>query len=74
MKTSKLRVIGLCEGNSPVAGEFLAPRARNTENVSISWCHHEIRHGENEASVSNTAFNKMTNDIILQGYHRDRIR
>ena len=41
-KTSKLRVTGLCEGNSPVTGEFPAKRASNAENVSILWCHHEI--------------------------------
>ena len=40
-KTSKHRVTGLCEGNSPVTGEFPAQRASNTENVSISWRHHE---------------------------------
>ena len=34
-KTSKLRVTGLCEGNSPVAGEFSAQRASNAENVSM---------------------------------------
>ena len=34
-KTSKLRVTGFCEGNSPVAGEFPAQRASNAENVSI---------------------------------------
>ena len=38
-KTSKLRVIGLCEGNSPVTGEFTAQRASNAENVSIWWHH-----------------------------------
>ena len=32
-KTSKLRVIGLCEGNSPVTGEFPAQMASNAENV-----------------------------------------
>ena len=31
-KTSKLRITGLCEGNSPVTGDG--------ENVSIWWCHH----------------------------------
>ena len=36
-KTSKLRVIGLCEGNSQVTGEFPAQRASNMENVSIWW-------------------------------------
>ena len=30
-KTSKLRVTGLCEGNSPVTGEFTAQRASNAE-------------------------------------------
>ena len=34
-KTSKLRVTCLCEGNSPVTGEFPAQMASNTENVSI---------------------------------------
>ena len=43
-KTSKLRVTGLCEGNSPVTGEFPAPRASNAENVSIWWRHHDICH------------------------------
>ena len=33
-KTSKRRVIGLCEGNSPVTGEFPTQRASNAENVS----------------------------------------
>ena len=41
-KTSKLRVTGLCEENSPVTGEFPAPRASNAENVSIWWRHHEL--------------------------------
>ena len=39
-KTSKLRVTGLCEGNSPVTGEFPAQRSSNAENVSIWWRHH----------------------------------
>ena len=40
-KTSKLRVTGLCEGNTPVIFEFPAQRASNTENVSIWWRHHD---------------------------------
>ena len=36
-ETSKLRVTCLCEGNSPVTGEFSAQRASNAENVSIWW-------------------------------------
>ena len=41
-RTSKLRVTGLCEGNSPLTGEFPAQRARNVENVSILWRHHVL--------------------------------
>ena len=40
MKTSKLRGTGLCEGNSPVTGEFPAQMASNADNVSIWWRHH----------------------------------
>ena len=39
-RTSKLRVTGLCAGNSPGTGEFPAQMASNAENVSISWRHH----------------------------------
>ena len=39
-KTSKLRVTGLCEGNSPGTGEFPAQMASNAENISIWWRHH----------------------------------
>ena len=42
-KTSKLHVTGLCEGNSPVTGEFPTQRANNAENVSIWWRHHVCR-------------------------------
>ena len=42
--TSKLRVTGLCEGNSPMTGEFPAQRASNAENVSIWWRHHFAYH------------------------------
>ena len=41
-KTSKPHVTGLCAGNSPVTGEFLAQMASNVENVSIWWCHHAM--------------------------------
>ena len=39
-KTSKFRVTGLCEGNSPVTGEFTAQSASNAKNVHIWWRHH----------------------------------
>ena len=39
-KTSKLRVTGVCAGDSPGTGEFPAQMASNAENVSIWWRHH----------------------------------
>ena len=39
-KTSKLRITGLCVGNSPGTGEFPAQMASNAEKVSIWWRHH----------------------------------
>ena len=39
-KTSKLRVTGLCAGNSPGTGEFSAQMASYAENISIWWRHH----------------------------------
>ena len=41
-KTSKLRVTGICAGNSPVTSEFPAQRASDAEYASIWWRHHEI--------------------------------
>ena len=41
-KISKLRVTGLCAGNSPVTGEFPTQRASNAENVSIWWRHYGL--------------------------------
>ena len=41
-KKSKLRVTGLCEGNSPMTGQFPTQRASDAENVSIWWRHHSI--------------------------------
>ena len=38
-KTSKLRITGLCEGNSLGTGEFPTQKASNAENVSIWWRH-----------------------------------
>ena len=47
-KTSKLRATGLCEGNSPMTGEFSAQRTSNELNILISIfvfhypCYHVI--------------------------------
>ena len=40
-KTEKLRVTGLCAGNSPVTVEFPAQRTSYAKNVSIWWRHHD---------------------------------
>ena len=55
-KTSKLRVTGLCAGNSPETGEFPAQRASNAENVSIWWRHHALQHCEREVGRSPTSW------------------
>ena len=41
-KTSKLRVTGLCVGNSPGTGEFPAQMASYAEKISILWRHHAM--------------------------------
>ena len=41
-ETPKLRVTGLCAGNSPVTGEFPTQMTSNADNVSIWWSHHGI--------------------------------
>ena len=41
-KISKLRVTGLCVGNSLETGEFPAQMASNGKNVSIWWRHHDM--------------------------------
>ena len=42
-KTSKLRVTGLCAGNSPGTGEFPSQMTSDAKNVSIWWRHHDFR-------------------------------
>ena len=60
-KTSKLRVTGLCTGNSPGTGEFPAQMASNAENVSICWRHHGVI-----ILVSSSGTNKSLTSITLQ--------
>ena len=59
-KTSKLRVTGLCVGNSPVTGEFPSQMVSNAENVAIWWrhhaqwpCHGALSMGENKPTYDN---------------------
>ena len=73
-KTSKLRVTGLCAGNSPVTSEFPAQRASNAENVSIWWRHreeiesrvrsHDIHRDLETVSVSHTTSNRKISHTL----------
>ena len=51
-KTLKLRVTGLCWGNSLVTGGFPAEMASNAEKVSIWWRHHVSKRRCHRALVS----------------------
>ena len=54
-QTSKLRVTGLCAGNSPGTSEFLAQVASNAENISIWWRHHvtwALKHKKSPATLT----------------------
>ena len=61
-KTSKLHVIGLCDGNSPVTGELPAQSAYYAENVS-GWWRHRV-HGVLRTSLQSLSM-KVIGRIIL---------
>ena len=63
-KPSKLRVTGLCAGNSSVAGEFPAQMASNAENVSIRWRHHV--YGDNPLPLVRPYSCPSPSEIILK--------
>ena len=65
-KTSKLRVTGLCEGNSPVTGKFLSQRASNARSISIWWRHH--------GPSSRLTWNVNTCIFYLISYFRNTIQ
>ena len=64
--TSKLRVTGLCAGNSPVTGEFPAQRDSNAENDSIWWRHHVFLPQNSDLSTSNITGCLMALDAFEQ--------
>ena len=66
-KTSKLRVTGLCAGNSPVTGEFPTQRASNAENVSIWWRHHASRDLVVSKGQSVSIFDLALNQVVIMG-------
>ena len=59
---SKLRVTGLCVGDSPVCGEFPEQSASNAEHVSI-WLRH---HGLINANMSARCIRRKS-DLIKKG-------
>ena len=64
--TSKLRVTGLCVGNSPRTGEFPAQMASNAENISISWTLMKVSsclYNDTNTKVSVGVREKLTNHI-----------
>ena len=69
-KTSKLRVTGLCAGNSPVTGEFPTQRASNAENVSI-WLYVIMTDNLSLATLSYMStrrFQMSCSDLTYIGY------
>ena len=73
-KTSKLRVTGLCAGNSPGTGEFPTQKASYAENVSIWWRHHEV-HVNNDAFVTSDlrcikSVSIVTADALVLKWHQ----
>ena len=64
-KTSKLHVTGLCEGNSPVTGEYPSQRASNAENVSIWWRRHVMYDSQHNIGSAATAALKVPAALML---------
>ena len=69
-KTSKLRIIGLCDGNSAVTSEFPSQTGSDAENVSIWWRNHEwkslpFQHKNNCTCVNHQIINCCTNKTLI---------
>ena len=74
-ETSKPRVTGLYEWNSPVTGEFPAQRASNAETVSIWWRHHVLADvlAPGPCFNMNTIFSCMNISVIKRRRSWDRL-
>ena len=69
-KISKLRVTGLCAGNSPETGEFPAQMASYAENVSIWWRHHAKKSSSvNTGRGYPTGVETMTAGVMVRIHH-----
>ena len=67
-KTSKLRVTGLCVGNSPGTGEFPAQMSSNAENVSIWWRHHDEPQHRREIRGNHQIRRTISRQSIIIGW------
>ena len=77
-KKSKLPVTGLCEGNSPVTGEFPVRRASNAENVSIWWrhhayCCHTLQFCQSNFTSVGQAYKNDKPYLFLPNYHHNHV-
>ena len=75
-KTSKLRVTGLCAGDSPGTGEFPAQMSSNAEHVSIWWRHHESHWSlESRMSFSAACSKSMeSTSKIMDVFHKSELK
>ena len=67
-ETSKPRVTGLCEGNSPVTVEFPPHMASNAENVLIGWRHQDNIFVYPTATLSQQAVYSLGSDCHEMGF------
>ena len=73
-KTSKLRVTGLCTGNSPGAGEFPTQMASYAGNVSIWWRLHGHTIFQRNIERIKRATRLTGNPIVNLHCHRFSVR
>ena len=72
-ETSKLRVTGLCAGNSPGTGEFPAQMDSDAENVSIWWRHHMKKHVKTITNNADRSALILYGTYCNCGYRTDKL-
>ena len=72
-KSSKLRITGLCAGNSPVTGDFPAQKVSNAENVSICGKCFHLMTSSCELSVASVHLNKYNSKCTERPFLTIRI-
>ena len=69
-ETSKLRVTGLCEGNSPTTDEFPTQMSSNAENIPIWWRHHDWHIGRLSKVHSKYINMQIVAFLVCEWYYR----